>query len=166
MNYDIINFPAIKFYIVLNLPMSIIKEIYDMTKDLAGNKVALNKIKRALITEVKLNNKFLEDISDKEKRLSKERLVQIVSNLEVAEMKAAISCGLPFELISIKKVSKEMMEGLDPIRALDNDIETVLEKIYLKIAYIKKDHSSENINLYIRVRNIFNYNQLIQKLLT
>ena len=29
--------------------MSIIKEIYDVTKDLAGNKIALNKIKRALL---------------------------------------------------------------------------------------------------------------------
>lgn len=46
---------------------SIIKEIYDVTKDLATNKVALNRIKRALLTEVKLNNKFLEDVLDKEK---------------------------------------------------------------------------------------------------
>src|SRR4029079_4413776 len=130
--------------------MSIIKEIYDVTKDLAGNKVALNKIKRALITEVKLNNKFLEDISDKEKRLSNERLVQIINNLEVVEIKAAITCGLPFELITLKKVTKEMMDGLDPIRALDNDLETILEKIYLKIAYLKKDFNSEHINLYIR----------------
>lgn len=145
--------------------MSIIKEIYDVTKDLAGNKVALNKIKRALLTEVKLNNKFLEDISDKEKRLSKERLVQIINNLEVMEMKAAITCGLPFELISLKKVTKEMLEGFDPIKALGNDLETVLEKIYLKIAYLKKDYSSEHINLYIRVRNIYNYNQLTQLML-
>ncbi len=146
--------------------MSIVKEIYDVTKDLAGNKVALNKIKRALLTEVKLNNKFLEDISYKEKRLSDERLVQIVTNLEVMEMKAAITCGLPFELMSSKKVSKEMLDGFDPIRALDNDLETILEKIYLKIAYLKKDYSSEHINLYIRVRNIFNYNQLLQIMLS
>ncbi|MEP7145711.1 MAG: hypothetical protein ABI792_01745 [bacterium] len=145
--------------------MSIIKEIYDVTKDLAGNKVALNKIKRALITEVKLNNKFLEDISDKEKRLSSERLIQIVNNLEVLEIKAAITCGLPFELITLKKVTKEMLVEFDPIRALDNDLETLLEKIYLKIAYLKKDFNSEHINLYIRVRNIYNYNQLLQMLL-
>ncbi len=145
--------------------MSIIKEIYDVTKDLAGNKVALNKIKRALITEVKLNNKFLEDISDKEKRLSVERLIQIVNNLEVMEIKAAITCGLPFELITLKKVTKEMLDAFDPIRALDNDLETLLEKIYLKVAYLKKDFNSEHINLYIRVRNIYNYNQLLQMLL-
>jgi len=146
--------------------MSIIKEIYDVTKDLAGNKVALNKIKRALFTEVKLNNKFLEDLSNKEKRLSNERLIQIINNLEVAEMKASITCGLPFELISSKKVTKELLDDLDSLRALDNDLETVLEKIYLKIAYLKKDYSSEHINLYIRVRNIFSYNQLLQRMLS
>lgn len=145
--------------------MSIVKEIYDVTKDLAGNKVALNKIKRALLTEVKLNNKFLEDISDKEKRLTKERLIQIVNNIEVTEIKAAITCGLPFDFISFKKVTKEMLEGLDPIKGLDNDLETVLEKIYLKVAYLKKDYNSEHINLYIRVRNIYNYNQLLQKMI-
>ncbi len=145
--------------------MSIIKEIYDVTKDLSSNKVALNKIKRALLTEVKLNNKFLEDLSDKEKRLSKERLIQIVNNLEVMEMKAAITCGLPFELISSKKVTKELMDGVDSLRALDNDLEMILEKIYLKIAYLKKDYNSEHINLYIRVRNIFSYNQLMQRML-
>ncbi|MEO6693625.1 MAG: hypothetical protein ABIY50_05100 [Ignavibacteria bacterium] len=146
--------------------MSIIKEIYDVTKDLAGNKVALNKIKRALLTEVKLNNKFLEDLNNKEKRLSDERLVQIINNLEVAEMKASISCGLPFELISMKKVTKELLEDLDSLRAVENDLETVLEKIYLKIAYLKKDYNSEHINLYIRVRNIFSYNQLLQRMLS
>lgn len=146
--------------------MSIVKEIYDVTKDLAGNKVALNKIKRALLTEIKLNNKFLEDLSNKEKRLSDERLLQIINNLEVFEMKASITCGLPFELISSKKVTKELLDDLDSLRALDNDLETVLEKIYLKIAYLKKDYSSEHINLYIRVRNIFSYNQLLQRMLS
>lgn len=146
--------------------MSIIKEIYDVTKDLAGNKVALNKVKRALLTESKLNYKFLEEISDKERRLSKERLIQILNNLEVAEAKAAITCGLPFVLISPKKATKEMMEGLDPIKGLGNDLETVLEKIYLKVAYLKKDYSSEHLNLYIRIRNIFNYNVLLQRILS
>lgn len=146
--------------------MSIIKEIYDVTKDLTTNKVALNKIKRALMTEVKLNNKFLYDLSNSEQRLSKERLYQIVLNLEAGEMKAAITCGLPFELISAKKGSKELLEGLDSIRVVDMDLETVLEKIYLKIAYIKKDFNSENINPYIRVRNIFHYNKLLERILS
>ncbi|MBK8550277.1 MAG: hypothetical protein IPL53_04140 [Ignavibacteria bacterium] len=145
--------------------MSIIKEIYDVTKDLAGNKVALNKIKRALLTEVKLNNKFLEDISNKETRLSDERLIKILANLEIVELRAAITCGIPFEMITLKKVTKEMMEGLDPLRALDNELEQILEKIYIKIAYLKKDYNSEHINLYIRVRNIFNYNVLLMRML-
>ncbi len=145
--------------------MSFIKEIYDVTKDLAGNKVALNKIKRALLAEMKLNNKFLEEISDKEKRLENKRLIQIVNNLEVIEIKAAITCGIPFDLIAPGKVSKEMMDGLDPIKALDSDLENVLEKIYIKVAYLKKDFASENINLYIRVRNIYNYNQLLHRML-
>lgn len=145
--------------------MSIVKEIYDVTKDLAGNKIALNKIKKALLTEVKLNNKFLEEMSDKEKRLKKERLIQIIGNLEVSEMKATITCGLPVELISARKVDKEMLSGLDYLKAMDNDLETVLEKTYLKIAYLKKDYNSEHINLHIRVRNIFSYNQLLQRML-
>jgi len=145
--------------------MSIIKEIYDVTKDLAGNKIALNKIKKALLTEVKLNNKFLEEISDSEKRLSNERLIQIINNLEVSEMKAAITCGLPIELISNIKVDLELLKNLDHLKAFDNDLETVLEKTYLKIAYLKKDFNAENINLYIRVRNIYNYNQLLNRML-
>ncbi|MBL8008595.1 MAG: hypothetical protein JNJ56_13820, partial [Ignavibacteria bacterium] len=131
--------------------MSIVKEIYDVTKDLAGNKIALNKIKKALLTEVKLNNKFLEEMADKEKRLKKERLIQIIGNLEVSEMKATITCGLPVELISARKVDKEMLSGLDYLKAIDNDLETVLEKTYLKIAYLKKDYNSEHINLHVRV---------------
>jgi len=146
--------------------LSIVKEIYDVTKDLAGNKIALNKIKKALLTESKLNHKFLEELSETEKRLSKERLIQIINNLEVAELKATITCGLPLELISMKKVDKEMLADLDSLRALDNDLETVMEKVYLKIAYLKKDYNSENINLYIRVRNIYSYNQLLQRMLT
>jgi len=145
--------------------MSIVKEIYDVTKDLAGNKIALNKIKKALLTEVKLNNKFLEEISDSEKRLSNERLIQIINNLEVSEMKAAITCGLPIELISNIKVDLELLKNLDHLKAFDNDLETVLEKTYLKIAYLKKDFNAENINLYIRVRNIYNYNQLLNRML-
>ncbi|HMS64165.1 MAG TPA: hypothetical protein PKD83_02795 [Ignavibacteria bacterium] len=145
--------------------MSLVKEIYDVTKDLAGNKIALNKIRKALLTEVKLNNKFLEELNNKEIRISKERLIQILNNLEVSELKASITCGIPLELISAKKVTPEFLDGLDPIKALDNDLETVLEKVYLKIAYLKKDYNSEHINLYIRVRNIYNYNTLIQRLL-
>ncbi|MBS1551698.1 MAG: hypothetical protein JST15_06490 [Bacteroidetes bacterium] len=146
--------------------MSIVKEIYDVTKDLAGNKIALNKIKKALLTESRLNHKFLEELSETEKRLSKERLIQIINNLEVSELKAAITCGLPLELISMKKADKQMLADLDSLRALDNDLETVMEKVYLKIAYLKKDFNSENINLYIRVRNIYSYNQLLQRMLS
>ncbi len=65
----------------------------------------------------------------------------------------------------MKKVDKEMLADLDSLRALDNDLETVMEKVYLKIAYLKKDFNSENINLYIRVRNIYSYNQLLQRML-
>jgi len=146
---------------------SIIKEIYDVTKDLATNKVALNRIKRALLTEVKLNNKFLEDVLDKEKSFSKVSLIRIVENIELNEIKAAITCGLPFDMIIPKnKVTKEMMDGLDPIRVLGDDLETILEKIYLKAAYLKKDYNSEHINLYIRVRNLYNYNVLLQRMIS
>lgn len=145
--------------------MSFIKEIYDVTKDLANNKIALNKIRKSLLRESKLNDKFLVEIADTEKRLKNERLIEIVNNLEMTEMKAAISCGIPFELISLIIVTKDLMEGLDPMRALGNDLETVLEKIFIKIAYLKKDYKSEHINLFIRVRNIYNYNQLLMRML-
>ncbi|MBS1518752.1 MAG: hypothetical protein JSS91_11750 [Bacteroidetes bacterium] len=145
--------------------MSIIKEIYDVTKDLATNKVALNKIKRALLTESKLNHKFLEDISSRENRPSKERMTAIVKNLETDEIKAANNCGIPMEMITLKKVTSEMLEGLDYIRAEGYDLETVIEKLFIKIAYLKKDYGSENINLYIRLRNILSYNILLQRML-
>jgi hypothetical protein len=145
--------------------MSIVKEIYDVTKDLAGNKIALNKIRRALLTEVKLNDKFLWDVSGNEARPANPRLIQMISNLDVTEMKAAITCGLPFELISSKKVTPELLEGIDHIKVLDGDLETVLEKTYLKIAYLKKDYMSESLNLYVRMRNIYSYNRLLQRML-
>ncbi|MBX7043736.1 MAG: hypothetical protein K1X85_12635 [Ignavibacteria bacterium] len=146
--------------------MSLVKEIYDVTKDLAGNKIALNKIRRALLTEVKLNDKFLWDVSDPENRPGKERLIQMIGNLDVTEMKAAITCGLPFELISGRKVDLEMLKNIDHVKALDADLEAVLEKTYLKIAYLKKDYNSESLNLYVRMRNIYNYNKLLNRLLT
>ena len=62
-------------------------------------------------------------------------------------------------------LSKELLEDLDFIKALDNDLETLLEKIYIKIAYLKKDFNSEHINLYIRVRNIYSYHQLLIRIL-
>jgi len=145
--------------------LSIIKEIYDVTKDLATNKVALNKIKRALLTESKLNNKFLEDISFKDKRPEKDRMIAIVNNLETDELKAANNCGIPMELITLKKVTAEMLTDLDYIKADGFDLETVIEKLFIKIAYLKKDYGSENINLFIRLRNIYSYNILLQKML-
>lgn len=89
----------------------------------------------------------------------------MISNLDVTEMKAAITCGLPFELISSKKVTPELLEGIDHIKVLGGDLETVLEKTYLKIAYLKKDYMSESLNLYVRMRNIYNYNRLLQRML-
>jgi len=94
-------------------------------------------------------------------------LIRIVENIELNEIKAAITCGLPFDMIIPKnKVTKEMMDGLDPIRVLGDDLETILEKIYLKAAYLKKDYNSEHINLYIRVRNLYNYNVLLQRMIS
>ena len=145
--------------------MSIVKEIYDVTKDLAGNKIALNKIRRALLTEVKLNDKFLWDVSAKESRPDNKRLIQMINNLDVTEMKEAITCGLPFELISSKKADPELLEGIDHIKAVGGDLETILEKTYLKIAYLKKDYMSESLNLYVRMRNIYSYNRLLQRML-
>ncbi len=145
--------------------MSIVKEIYDMTKDLAGNKIALNKIRRALLTEVKLNDKFLWDVSVIDSRPDNKRLIQMINNLDVTEMKEAITCGLPFELISSKKATPELLEGIDHIKAVGGDLETILEKTYLKIAYLKKDYMSESLNLYVRMRNIYSYNRLLQRML-
>ncbi len=146
--------------------MSLVKEIYDVTKDLASNKIALNKIKRALLTEVKLNDKFLYDVSDDSKRPEKPRLIQIISNLDVTEIKAAITCGLPFDLIYSGKVTEEHLKGIERIRAEGFELETVLEKIYLKVAYLKKDYMSESLNLFVRLRNIYSYNRLLQRMLT
>ncbi|HQY20771.1 MAG TPA: hypothetical protein PK294_11580 [Ignavibacteria bacterium] len=145
--------------------MSFIKEIYDVTKDLTNNKIALNKIKRALLTESKLNNKILEDISNKENRPDFKRMSAIVKNLETDEIKAANNCGIPMELLTLKKVTPEMLEDLDYIRAEGFDLETVIEKLFIKIAYLKKDFDSENINLFIRLRNIYSYNLLLQRML-
>ena len=59
-----------------------------------------------------------------------------------------------------------MLKNIDHVKAFDADLETVLEKTYLKIAYLKKDFNSESLNLYVRMRNIYNYNKLLSRLLT
>jgi hypothetical protein len=144
--------------------MSIIKEIYDVAKDgtIQGNKI--NAIKRALRTELKLNKKFLADI-ETSKAINNARRIEIINMLDISELGAAVKYEIPYILICNKKVDKKLTKSFNIKRLQDFDFEMLVESLYLKIAYLKKDYKNTNINLNLRLINIYKYNSILIHLL-
>lgn len=145
--------------------MSIIKEISDEIKDVAKNKVAISKIRKALTLELKLNLKFLEDFSKKEYRPSKQEIIETIDNLTVAEIEAAIKCPFPTNILSQQKVTKDLLGNIKADKTLNNDLETMLDKLYLMIKYLKKAQKKKGLNLYVRLKNIYYYLKITLRLL-
>jgi len=144
--------------------MSIIKEIYDVAKDgaIQGNKI--NAIKRALRTELKLNNKFLADIADS-KPINTARRTDIIKMLDISELASAVKYEIPYALICNKTVDEKLIKTYNIKRLKDFDFEMLVESLYLKIAYLKKDFKNANINLNLRLINIYKYNSILIQLL-
>jgi len=145
--------------------MSVIKEIYDITKDIAKSKNAQGKIRKAILLEAKANLEFLKDLSNPKDEIKEERLIQIINNIEIVELKALIKNDIPYRSITNKKVTKKMVGDLAARRTIGYDLETLIERIYLMVTYIKKEYKKEKLRLGIRVKNIYYYYTLLKRLI-
>jgi hypothetical protein len=145
--------------------MSVIKEIYDITKDITKSKNAQKKIKKAILLEAKANLKFLQDLSNPKTEIKEERLIQIINNIEIDELIALIKNDIPYKSITNKKVTKKIIGGLAARRTIGYDLETLLERIYLMVTYIKKEYKKEKLRLGVRVGNVYYYYTILRRLL-
>jgi hypothetical protein len=145
--------------------MSVIKEIYDITKDITKSKNAQKKIKKAILLEAKANLKFLQDLSNPKTEIKEERLIQIINNIEIDELIALIKNDIPYKSITNKKVTKKIIGSLAARRTIGYDLETLLERIYLMVTYIKKEYKKEKLRLGVRVGNVYYYYTILRRLL-
>lgn len=147
--------------------MSWVKEVIDTTRDVASDAIALRKIKRSLLTQCQLNGKLLSEFYKNRRGMAQIRKEQIASRLDVNELEAALNCGVPFTLISRLKVTEKRLEKFNwKAKSLEgNDLETLLEKVYLMAAYLQKDYDNPDINLNNRLVNLYKYNLLLIELL-
>ena len=144
--------------------MSIIKDIYDVTKEGATQAAKIGAVKRALRTELKLNKKFLYDI-ERAEAIDNKRRIEIIKNLEIIELSAAVRYEIPYIAISRKNVTQELAEKYKIKRLLDFDVEALIERLFLMISYLKKDYKSKRIDLNLRLINIHKYNSVLLELL-
>lgn len=145
--------------------MSIIKDIYELAKGGAIQGAKIAGIKRALRTELKLNHKFLQDIATA-KPIGDARRKAIINMLDITELSAAVKYEIPYTLICSKKVTKTLAKQHQTKRLLGWDLEMLVESLYLKIAYLKKDKDNPNIHLNLRLLNIYKYNSILLELLS
>jgi len=145
--------------------MSIIKEIFDLAKDGAIQGAKIAAIKRALRTELKLNKQFLKDI-ERSNPVDHKRRQEIISMLDITELTAAVKYDIPYHLICRKKVDASLAKQFNIKRLEGFDFEMLVESLYLKIAYLKKDHNNKSINLNLRLINIYKYNNVLIALLS
>ncbi len=147
--------------------MSWIKDIIDTTRNLAKDKQALNQIKSGLRNQAKLNQEFLKELLRKNYTSKNERLYKIAQSLSYDKFEEALNYGVPYKMISRRKVTKELLEKfhINASILVGKGLEEVLESVYLKTAYISKDFDNENINLKIRLHNLAKYNLILIQLL-
>ena len=144
--------------------MSVIKDIFQITKEGTIQAHKIRAVKRALRTELKLNAKLLVDIQYG-RPISDARRRALIAMLEINELSAAVKYDIPFKLICSKKVNFNLAKQFKIKRIHGFDFEMLVESLYLKIAYLKKDHRNENINLNLRLINIYKYTRILIELL-
>jgi hypothetical protein len=144
--------------------MSLIKDIYDLLKDGATLATQKMEVKRALKTELKLNRKCLSDIENRV-MIDDERRRTIIQMLDIIEISEAMRLVIPLHLFERKKVSEELAAKFKIKRLIGASVEDVIENLYLKISYLKKDTSNNRIDLNLRLINIDKYNRVLLELL-
>ena len=145
--------------------MSIIKDIFDIAKGGTIQGAKLAAIKRALRTELKLNRQFLKDI-ELSNPIDNERRKTIINMLDITELSAAVKYDLPYQLICRKKVDVALAKTFHIKRLEGFDFEMLVESLYLKISYLKKDYHNDTIDLNLRLINIYKYNRVLIALLS
>jgi len=147
--------------------MSWIKDIIDTSRSLAKDKQALNQIKSGLRNQAKLNQQFLSALLRKKKNPNQERLFKIARSLEYDKLGEALNYGLPYSLITRRKVSQSLLDRfhLNASVLLGKGLEELLESVYLKTAYISKDYDNDEIDLRARLHNLAKYNLILIQLL-
>ncbi len=147
--------------------MSWIKDIIDTSRVLAKDKQALNQIKSGLRNQAKLNQQFLKELLKADYISKQERLYKIARSLSYDKFEEALNFGVPYQIISRKKVTEDLLNKLN-LKAnilLNKGLEEVLESVYIKTAYINKDYDNEDIKLKIRLHNLGKYNLILIQLL-
>ena len=144
--------------------MSLIKDIYDLLKDGATLATQKMEVKRALKTELKLNRKCLADIENRE-MIDDERRRAIIQMLDIIEISEAMRLVIPLQLFERKKVSEELAAKFKITRLVGASVEDVVESLYLKISYLKKDANNNRIDLNLRLINIYKCNRVLLELL-
>jgi hypothetical protein len=146
--------------------MSVIKEIYEVAKDAAALRANAVALKRALLVELKLNRKCLNEV-EKSLSIDDDRRREIIDMLDLEELSAAVKYNIPYITISRKKVTKELATTFKVKRIEGADLQKVIESLYLLISYLKKENKSKrnNIDLNLRLINIYKYNRVLMELL-
>lgn len=144
--------------------MSIIKDLYDVAKEGATQGAKIGAVKRALRTELRLNQKLLADI-EKGEDIDNKRRLEIIKLLDVEELSAAVKYEIPYHAISRKRVTKTLAEQFKIKRLLGFDLEKLIESLFLMISYLKKDYKNKRIDLNLRLININKYNNILIELL-
>ncbi|NNE33239.1 MAG: hypothetical protein HKN40_12810, partial [Winogradskyella sp.] len=116
--------------------MSIIKDLYDVAKEGATQGAKIGAVKRALRTELKLNQKLLADIAQGED-IDHKRRVEIIKLLDIEELSAAVRYELPYSAMSRKRVTKALANQYKIKRLLGFDVEKLIESLFLMISYLK-----------------------------
>jgi hypothetical protein len=145
--------------------MGTIKDIYEIAKDGIRLKQHVAAIKRALKMELVLNKKLLEDIA-KGKKIDDIRRKKIISNLCINELSDAVKYEIPYTLICAKTVDANIVGSLNFHRVIGYNFEKMVEKLYLKIAYLQKDYDNESLDLNSRLIFIYKYNLILLRLLS
>ena len=118
--------------------MGIIKDIYDATKNIAQNQIAISNIRNELRDEIKLNLQFLKSI-DVGKGLPSERLKKITDNLQISEMIDFLVCPFPKSIISTRRVSQSVLGNIKAKYLLGQNLEETCRRIRHMIKYLKLD---------------------------
>ena len=85
--------------------------------------------------------------------------------LDITELAAAVKYEIPYQLICSQTVDAQLASTHNYKRLEGFDFEMLVESLYLKIAYLKKDTNNQNIDLNLRLINVVKYNNVLLELL-
>jgi len=139
--------------------------IYDAGKGILTGVMSISKLRKTLILELKLNLKFLSDFSKKNYHPDKSELLRIIPKLKIDMIESINKSNFPTNSLSRRKVTQEILGNTPAPRILGNDLDTLLDKLFLMVSYLKLDSDKKGLLLFVRLKNIYNYSRITLKLL-